>query len=412
MEADLDAAVIGCGHAGLAMSYCLASRGIHHTVLEAGRVGETWRSRRWDSFTLVTPNRLIRLPGFGYQGDRPDHFFSRDEYVDYLERYARSFDAPVQCGVRITALESDGARGFILASERGAMHVRVVVVATGGYHTPRRPAFSGSMPAYVLQLDPDDYRNPWSLPDGGVLVVGSGQSGAQIAEELHEHGRTVYLSVGSSGRWPRRYRGRDINVWLTEIDDRTVDTLDAPPPRVDRNPHLTGRDGGRDLNLRELGCRGVILVGRASGVHGTRLRFCDDLEENLSKADDRVAAVKKSIDEFIARRGLDAPPEPEVGPVLLHAGTPPVPVAELDVRSAGISTIIWATGYRLDFTWIRVPVFDADGFPRHYRGVSVCTGLYFLGLPWQYRATSSGVIGVGDDAGFIAEHIAALSESR
>jgi putative flavoprotein involved in K+ transport len=407
-DAALNVVVIGGGHAGLAMSYCLAERGIAHTVFEQGRIGESWRSKRWDSFTLVTPNRLIRLPGFGYRGDRPDQFFSRDEYVDYLERYARSFDAPVRCGVRITTLERDSARsGYVLTSDRGVMHARSVVVATGGCHRPRRPAFSGDLPQGIHQLDPENYRNPDDLPEGAVLVVGSGQSGAQIAEELQEHGRTVYLSVGSSGRWPRRYRGKDINVWLAEIDERTVDTLDSPAPRVDRNPHLSGRDGGHEIDLRELGHQGAVLLGRVGGVHGGRLRLCDDLEENLAKADERVVAVKKTIDEFIEKRGHDAPPEPQASVSIARGGTPPAPVAELDLRSAGISTVIWATGYVLDFGWIKIPVFDAEGFPLHHRGISVQPGLYFVGLPWQYRATSSGVIGVGDDAAFIAQHIAA-----
>lgn len=398
--------VIGAGHAGLAISYCLTERGIKHIVLERGRVGETWRSKRWDSFNLVIPNSTILLPGFNYQGDNPDGFMSRDEFVDYLEQYAASFNAPLRCGVSVEALERSSDCGLLLRLSDDAMAAPNVVVATGGHHVVKRPAFSEKLPANVFQTDPDHYRNPESLPTGAVLVVGSGQSGAQIAEELHRSGRQVFLSVGRSGRWPRRYRGRDINVWLMEMDCKTIDEMPEPKPRYDINPHLTGKDGGREINLRHLGREGVTLLGRLRTVVGDRLLFEDDLEENLLRADERVVNVKKAIDEFVQQRGLDLPIEKAVNDVMPGEGTPPVPIFEIDLHAAGISTIVWATGYRMDFDWIRLPVFDDEGFPMHTRGVSVQEGLYFLGLPWLYRATSSGLIGVGEDAIYIAEHIA------
>jgi putative flavoprotein involved in K+ transport len=409
MKEQLAVAIIGGGQAGLAVSYHLKQRGVEHVVLEQGRVGETWRSKRWDSFTLVTPNSIIRLPGFQEIGDEPHKFLSRDEFISYLERYADSFKAPLRCGVSVTALEQNPAGGFLLKLADGALEALTVVVATGGYHVPRKPSFSELMPEDVLQLNPEQYRNPQQLPAGAVLVVGSGQSGAQIAEELQQSGRKVFLSVGRAGRWPRRYRGRDINVWLTEMDQRTIDVMPEPKPRFDSNPHLTGKDGGREINLRQLGREGVTLLGHMRGVEGRKLFFDDDAEENLLKADERVVNIKKEVDEFILQKGLDLPEEKSDGDIAPGEGIPPAPILELDQKLEDIKTIIWATGYSLDFSWIRLPVFDETGFPLHARGVSALDGLYFVGLPWLYRATSSGLIGIGEDAAYIAEHIAAAA---
>ena len=402
----VEVVVIGAGHAGLAISYCLTQRGINHIVLEKGRIGETWRSKRWDSFNLVTPSSTILLPGFNYQGDDPNGFMSRDQFVEHLERYADSFNAPLRCGVNVEVLERNPGGGFLLRLNDDALLAQNVVIATGGHHVAKRPTFSEKLPANGFQTDPDHYRNPESLPHGAVLVVGSGQSGAQISEELHQSGRQVFLSVGRSGRWPRRYRGRDINVWLMEMDRKTIDMMPEPKPRYDSNAHLTGKDGGREINLRQLGREGVTLLGHLRRVEGNRLLFEDDLEENLLKADERVVNVKKAIDEFVLLRGLDVPMEEAGNDVAPGEGTPPVPILEIDLSAAGISTIVWATGYCLDFNWVRLPVLDNEGFPLHTRGVSVQEGLYFLGLPWLYRATSSGVIGVGEDALHIADHLA------
>jgi putative flavoprotein involved in K+ transport len=412
MDARTAVAIIGGGQAGLAVSYHLKKRGVEHIVLEQGRVGETWRSKRWDSFTLVTPGSLILLPGFPEIGDDPHRFLSRDEFVSYLERYAASFDAPLRCGVRVTALERNPAGGFVMRLDNGALEAGVLVVATGGYHLPQKPAFGYALPTDVLQLNPEQYRNPQQIPAGAVLVVGSGQSGAQIAEELHQAGRKVFLSVGRAGRWPRRYRGRDINVWLMEMDQRTIDMMAEPKPRFDSNPHLTGKDGGREINLRQLGREGVTLLGRMCSVEGGDLHFGDDLEENLLKADNRVVNVKKEVDKFIRQRGLEVPEELSDSDIAPGEGTPPEPILKLGLRRNAINTVIWATGYRLDFSWIKLPVFDETGFPLHTRGVSVQEGLYFVGLPWLYRATSSGLIGIGEDAAYIADHIVAGEAKR
>jgi len=355
----------------------------------------------------VTPASLILLPGFPDIGGDPNRFLSRDEFVNYLERYASSFDAPLRCGMRVTALERKLTGEFVLRLDNGALEAKVLVVATGGYHSPQKPSFIGVLPTDVLQLNPEQYRNPNQIPVGAILVVGSGQSGAQIAEELHQAGRRVFLSVGRAGRWPRRYRGKDVNVWLMEMDQRTIDMMPEPKPRFDSNPHLTGRDGGREINLRHLGRQGVTLLGRMCGIEGSNLRFEDDLEENLLKADHRVVRVKQEVDRFIERRGLRVPEEISDGDIAPGEGTPPESILELELRREGINTVIWATGYRLDFSWIKLPVFDETGFPLHSRGVTSEEGLYFIGLPWLYRATSSGLIGVGEDAAYIADHIAA-----
>jgi len=398
--------IIGGGQAGLALSYKLRQREIEHIILEQGRVGETWRSKRWDSFTLVTPASLILLPGFPDIGGDPNRFLSRDEFVSYLERYASSFNAPLHCGIRVTAVEKNLTGEFLLRLADGVLETKVLVVATGGYRSPQKPSFSRFLPEDVLQLNPEQYRNPDQIAAGAILVVGSGQSGAQIAEELHHAGRRVFLSVGRAGRWPRRYRGKDVNVWLTEMDQRTIDMMPEPKPRFDSNPHLTGRDGGREINLRHLGRQGVTLLGRMCGVEGDNLHFENDLEENLLKADNRVVSVKQEVDRFIEREGLKVPTEVSAADIAPGEGIPPEPILQLGLRRERINTIIWATGYRFDFGWIKLPVLDETGFPLHSRGVSPQQGLYFIGLPWLYRATSSGLIGVGEDADYIANHIA------
>lgn len=401
--------VIGAGQAGLSVSYCLTRHDIKHLIIEQGRVADTWLTKRWDSFTMVSPNLTIRLPGFHYCGDNPDGYFSGKEFADYLKRYAASFGVPIQHGVRVTSLESNSNSKLYLRTDRsnGSIEADVVVVATGGYQKPRRPSFTSKLPQQILQISPEEYRNPSELPLGAVLVVGSGQSGAQIAEELHQAGKTVFLAVGSTGRWPRRYRGKDVNVWLMEIDDKNGEVQPPPKPRLDSNPHVSGRNGGHDINLRELGLDGVILLGHIYDIEGHIVKIANDLEENLLKADERAASTKRKIDEFIEREGLDFPKETSSHDIRPGEGTPNEPIQLLDLQTANVSAVIWATGYKLDFDWIRVPVLGEDSFPLHTRGVSIIRGLYFLGLPWLSGSNSSGVIGVGEDAVYLADHIAA-----
>ena len=409
MTKTIDTVVIGAGQAGLSMSYYLTQQYRDHIVLEKSRVGESWRSGRWDSFTLVTPNWLMRLPGFHYQGDAPDGISTRDEVVDYLDRYVEFFNPPLQFGVQAKSVIQvrDGGK-YIIDTTNESLEANSVVVATGLFQRPRIPAISEGLPGQILQIHSGEYRNSDALPPGAVLVVGSGQSGCQIADELYRTGRKVYLCVGSAGRMPRRYRGKDMTWWLdkTGIADKTVDTLPSPKAKFAGNPHVTGKDGGRTLNLHQFARDGVILTGRVTDVRGGEIILAPDLMENLAKADKFAADIKKAIDEHIKRVGLDAPDEPSPTEPEPQDGYQAEVITQLDPKSFDIQTVIWATGYTFDFKWIQLPVLDEDGYPVQRRGVTGFRGLYFLGLPWLHTMKSGLLWGVGEDAAHIAADIA------
>ena len=405
-----DVVIIGGGQAGLALSYYLTQQGRAHVVLERGRVAETWRSQRWDSFTLVTPNWMTQLPGFPYQGEDPDGFLPHDDIVLTLERYAQSFRAPLRCGVQATSVrQQPGGNGYLVETSEDTYVAANVVLATGGFPRPRLPQASTAIPVNIMQLHSSQYRRPKLLPSGAVLVVGSGQSGSQIAEELHQSGRQVSLCVSRCGRSPRRYRRKDVMWWVNQMGgyDRTVDALPSPAARFACHPDLSGKDGGHEINLRQLASEGVVLLGRLQEVHGNHMILAPDLEENLIKADAQAAQLTQTIDNFVLHTGMDAPTES------LAKDAPPVwrplaePILEVDLYAAGISTIIWATGFRLDFGWVHVPVFDEASSPLHQRGVTSAPGLYFLGLPWLYKEKSALLFGIGEDAAFLASAIAA-----
>ena len=388
--------VVGGGQAGLATSWQLTRQGLDHLVLEADRVGSEWRERRWDSFCLVTPNWQCRLPGFPYAGAAPDGFMVRDEIVDYLESYAASFDVPLVEGVRVTGLEE----GFRLTTEYGVLTADQVVLATGPYQRPRIPRLAEKLD--VMQLHSSQYKSPDQLPDGEVVVVGTGQSGCQIAEDLHLAGRRVHLVTGSAPRVARFYRGRDVVAWLDEmgyyakgIDE--FDDVDAVRFRV--NHYVTGRDGGRDIDLRKFATEGMRLYGRLIDVDGNRLRFKADLKANLDHADAVSESIKDSIDAYIDAKQLQAPTEPRYRPVWEPDAEP----NQLPLQS--ISAVIWSTGFRRDDSWIRVPVFDGRGYPTHHRGVTSVPGLYFVGLPWQHTWGSGRFGGVADDAAYLVDQI-------
>lgn len=394
--------VIGAGQAGLATSHCLSHRGHGHLVLERGRIAETWRSRRWDSFTLVGPNWTCSLPDAPYGGTDPDGFMPRDELVAYFERYATAL--PIRTGVtvrRLTRLERED--GYELQLDQGAIRARNVVVATGAYQRPKLPAGSTAIDADVLQIHSDSYRDPAQLPEGGVLVVGSGQSGAQIAEELALAGRDVHLSTGGTGWYPRRHRGRDNSLWREEMGmfKDSVDTLTSPAARLSPVPMMTGRHGGRDISLWTLAATGVTLAGRFAGASGKTVRTTDDLDANMARSDDVARALMKRIDEFIRDRGIDAPPAES------HAFSSATVHREqdIDLRKAGIRSIVWATGYELDFSWVALPIFDDQGYPIQRQGVTAIPGLYFVGLHWMHTRGSGLIKGVGIDADHIAGHI-------
>ena len=401
--------VVGGGQAGLAMSWWLTRRGIDHVVLERTRVGEEWRERRWDTFCLVTPNWQCKLPGFPYDGEDPDGFMVRDEIVRYVEAYAKSFDVPLAEGVTATRLRRR-TEGFEVVTTAGVLTADHVVVATGPYQVPLKPRMSERIPDWVRQLHSADYRSPQALAEGAVLVVGSGQSGTQIAEDLHLAGRQVHLAVGTAPRVARFYRGRDVVAWLEDMGyyRRPIDEFaDADAVRFRVNHYVTGRDGGRDIDLRALARDGMRLYGRLTAVgpspSGATLSFGDDLAQNLDAADAVSESIKDSIDQWIDKQGSTAPAEPRYTPVW----TPEGGRRTLDLAAEGVTSVVWSTGFGRDYRWIDVPVFDGRGYPTHVRGETVCPGLYFLGLPWQHTWGSGRFCGVSDDAEYLAARIAA-----
>ncbi len=396
--------VIGGGQAGLAMSRCLTERGLDHVVLERGRVGERWRSERWDSLRLLTPNWMSRLPGHRYDGADPDGFMSAPDVVGYLEGYARRIGAPVHTGTTVRSVRRDGGR-FLVDTDRGRWSADTVVVATGACDRPHVPSFASDLPDDVGQVVPSRYRNPDGLAEGGVLVVGASATGVQLADEIHASGRPVTLAVGRHIRLPRGYRGRDIMWWLDRMGvlDETFDRLaDLARSRSQPSLQLVGRPDHRSLDLPALAARGVRLAGRAIGVAGDTVTFAGDLAATTAAADHKLRRLLERIDAFATGSGLDGevgPPE-TVPPVRLEAG----PTA-IDLRAGGIRTVVWATGYRRGYPWLHVPVLDASGEIRHTGGVTPVPGLYVLGLTLLRRRKSTFIDGVGADASDLADHI-------
>ena len=398
----MDVVIVGAGQAGLATSRELTEAGIEHVVLEQGRLGQTWRTR-WESFCLVTPNWSVRLPGHPYDGDDPDGYMPRDEIVAYLERYAVGFGAPVREGITVTSLTEAPGGGFLLRASEGDIRARSVIVATGAYQRANRPEATRSLPAGLPQLDAEAYRSPAELPDGGVLVVGSGQSGCQIAEELREAGRDVFLACGRAPWLPRRIGEHDLMWWGVESGffEQTVEQLPAPAARLAANVLATGRDGGHDLHLRTLREAGVTLLGHFLGAEDGRARFADDLRESVAWGDERYRELRARFTAFAEERGLPAPPLPDPAP--FDDAAP----QELDL--SGIGVVIFAGGFRPDYHWIDVPgAFDELGFPLHTDGASsAAAGLYFVGVHFLRTRKSSLLCGVGEDAGIVARQVAA-----
>jgi putative flavoprotein involved in K+ transport len=401
----IETVIIGGGQAGLATSYWLTQHGREHLVLEkASQPGHAWR-QRWDSFTLVTPNWMFRLPGAENSGHAPDGFMARDEVVTTFERYVADHSLPVLFGVDVLAVEPlPDQPGYRVRTSASDYHAQRVVIATGLFQHAKIPAFAARLPVDMQQLPSEHYRNPFGLPPGAVLVVGSGQSGCQIAEELRQSGRRVFLSIGACGRAPRRYRGKDIFDWLDLIRflDRTPDMLSSPKARFAPNPHVSGAGGGHDLNLHQFARDGITLLGHLRDAADDRLHLAPDLHDSLAKTDQFEAQLLGLIDAAIERDGIAAPDE--VRPVL-RDGYDQQQIAEVDIEAAGISSVIWAAGYSFDFSLIRLPVTDRDGFPLQQRGVTAYPGLYFVGMPWLDTQKSGLLAGVGDDAAFIARHI-------
>ena len=397
MSERVETVVVGAGQAGLSTSWHLTRRGIEHVVLERGRVGQEWRQARWDSFVLNTPNWAQQLPGFVYAGPAPDAFAPLAEVIAYLEDYAASFAAPVREGVAVTALRPTPGGGYQLETDGDAIDTSSVVVATGAYQRPTPSPLREAAPPGVFQQHTAEYRNPAEVPDGAVLVVGSGQSGCQVAEDLLGAGRTVYLSVGACPWVPRSHRGRDLVHWMAETGllDQTVDTLTAPNALIACNPAVSGTEGGHDCNPLTLMARGAVPVGRLEGFGDGRALFAGDLAANIAKGIEFEAGLRRAFDEHAGASAAAAPPE-----------VPELPdLRELDLADLG--AIVWATGFRPDYGWIDLPVLDTTGRPLHRRGLTDFPGLAFVGMHWLNKRKSSLFIGVGEDAEHVVEQLSA-----
>jgi putative flavoprotein involved in K+ transport len=399
--------IVGGGQAGLSMSYCLKERGFDHIVFEKNRIGHSWRSKRWDSFCLVTPNWQCKLPGYHYPGDDPNGFMQKDEIVKYIEHYAKSFDPPVKEGVEVSKVRKSRSEDvFELTTSIGDYTADQVVIAAGSYHIPKVPKIAERLPEHIVQIHSSEYKNPQLLPDKSVLVVGTGQSGCQIAEDLHLAGKQVHLCVGSAPRSPRRYRGKDVVDWLDQMGYYDLSIDEHPQKekaRTNTNHYVTGRDGGREIDLRQFYLEGMQLYGRLKTISGSHLEFWDDLKQNLDRADAVANNIKKSIDAFIEKNQIEAPTEPTYKPVW----EPEEAVLKLDYEKANIGAVVWSTGYQPNFGWIEVPVFDGKGYPGHDRGVTGVQGLYFLGLLWLYTWGSGRFSGIARDATYLADYITA-----
>jgi putative flavoprotein involved in K+ transport len=402
-KADYPVVVIGGGQAGLAVSYCLMELGVEHVVLERKRIAHSWREERWDSFCLVTPNWQCRLPGFPYQGGDPHGFMLKDEIVKYIEEYVAFFNPPVEEGVDVSALRRHPL-GFEVTTTRGTITAEQVVLATGGYPVPIVPASAATLPPSIVQVHSSDYKNPEQLPQGAVLVVGSGQSGCQIAEDLHLTGRQVHLAVGNAPRCARVYRGKDVVEWLDEMGYYEL-TIDKHPNgesvREKTNHYVTGRGGGHDLDLRQFALEGMRLYGVLAGIDGTRLSFAPGLRENLDAADAVYNGINRSIDAYIDQQGIAAPAPSVYTPVW----APAEETLQADAAVLGVTSIVWCIGFRTDYSWVELPVFDSKGHPVHQRGVTQVPGLYFIGLPWLNTWGSGRFSGVGTDARHIVGKI-------
>jgi putative flavoprotein involved in K+ transport len=396
--------VIGGGQAGLAMSYRLKRRGLAHLVLERHRIAERWRSERWDGLKFQFPNWSVRLPDFPLAHTDPNGFAATGDIVKFIDAYATFVAPPIRCGVAVTGLRNrDGGSGFVAETSDGPIEAANVVVATGPYQRAVTPDLLRD--ESVFQVHASRYRNPRRLPPGAVLVVGSGASGAQIAEELIRAGRRVYLSIGRHTRLPRRYRGRDLIWWLSELGiDRTPVAARGPSRLL---PVISGAYGGHTIDFRHFAAEGVTLLGRLATARDGVIALAPDLAESLASGDTVYAAFLDMVDAHVDRHALAMPEDPAARLALPDPRCVVEPVQRLDIGTEAIGAVVWATGYRLDFGWIDIPILDAGGEPLHAGGITAVPGLYFLGLQWLSRMNSSFLSGVGDDAAVLADHIAA-----
>lgn len=407
--------IVGGGQAGLSVAWQLQKRGIDYVVLERHEAFHSWKKNRWDSFCLVTPNWQCRLPGFHYDkefgGTDPDGFMLRDEIADYLDAFVETFGPNIREHVEVTRVAPEGA-GYEVETTAGTWRCDQVVIASGGYDTPIEPPYARNLDPSIFQMHSVDYRNPDPFPEGGVLIVGTGQSGVQLMEDFVRAGREVHLAVGRAPRSPRKYRGRDATDWLHDAGHYDITIRDHPDPAkamTQTNHYMSGRDGGKEIDLRRFHVEhGVELYGTLADMKGTRLSFLPDLRENLDDSDRSYCGIRTQIDKYIAAKGIDAPEEPP----FVKLWEPEEERTRIDARAAGITSVLWAIGFRPDYSWIDVNVFGPRGKPIFDRGVTSRPGFYFIGLGWLNTWGSGRFLGIEEDSAHIAARIEELMSAE
>lgn len=396
--------VVGGGQAGLSASYFLSKSGIEHVVLERSQRFHSWKNDRWDSFCLVTPNWQCRLPEWPYTGHDPTGYMVKDDIVDYLEGFANSFEPPIQEGVRVTDVERFPDGKISITTNKSRWLADFVILATGSYDLQVKPDFSKNLNPDIVQISSKSYKRPSDIPDGTCLVIGTGQSGVQMMEDLWIEGKDVRLSVGSAPRSPRVYRGRDATDWLYEIGEYSKTIEEQADPRhteAKTNHYLSGRDGGHEIDLRDFALKGLKLYGTVSHIENDHIFFKSDLEENLDQADESYLKICRMIDDYIETEGIDAPDKP----VFTKKWKPAKETPSLNMTTEGITSILWCTGFKPDYSWLKIDCLDERGRPIHKRGITSQSGVYFLGLNWLNTWGSGRFLSVADDAEFLVDNI-------
>ena len=396
--------IIGGGQAGLTVSWYLQKKGIEHAVLERHQKFHSWRENRWDSFCLVTPNWQCKLPNFPYQGDDPDGFMLKDEIVEYLDGFAESFDPPICENVEVKKVSKTEDGYDVLTSDR-AWQCEQVVIATGGYDAPIVPRYAEHLDPSIMQMHSKDYRRPNQIPEGASLIVGTGQSGVQIMEDLVRDGRKVHLAVGPAPRSPRKYRGRDATDWLYDMGHYDITIAEHPDPHKalsQTNHYMSGRDGGKEIDLRRFVVeRDISLYGSLSDMSGSKLNFLPDLRKNLDDADTSYLGIRNVIDEYISRENISAPEEAPFEKLW----QPDAETTEVDAEELGITSVIWSIGFRPNYDWIDADVFDQHGRPVYNRGICEVPGFYFIGLGWLNKWGSGRFLSIDEGGRYLADHI-------